>query len=89
MKKKYEIGIRTHEFLLDLYEKEKLHEEEFVFMYNDTPNDVEVSAGILKDEENDIWDVLYMYYIPRQYYQKLLKRVDMVDIDLSENPDLD
>lgn len=81
MKKKYEIGIKTHEFLLDLYEKDNLHEDGFIFTYHDTPNDVEVNAGILKDKENDIWDVLYLYYIPRQYYQKLRNRVDMVDID--------
>ena len=89
MKKKYEIGIKTHEFLLELYEKEKLHEEGFIFTYNDTPNDVEVAAGILIDGENDLWDVMYLYYIPRQYYEKLRKRLNIQDIDLSNSEELD
>ena len=32
MKKKYEIGIKTHEFLLNLYEKENLHEDMFILL---------------------------------------------------------
>ena len=87
MKKKYEIGIKLHEFLVKLEEKERLRDFGFMFTYKTLDKEVQVSAGILNEVEDvgDIlnireWDVLNIYYLPKKYYDEFCKKVDIIDI---------
>ena len=82
MKKKYVLGIKLHEFLMDLFEKEHLEEHYYAFAYVDMPNnEIEVSFSQMVDEnEEPEPDLLCLYYLPKKYYDELRKKVDMVDV---------
>ena len=80
MKKKYSLGIKLHEFLMDLFEKEHLEYESYAFTYVDMPNnEVETSFSQVVEESEEP-DLLCLYYLPKKYYDELKKRVTMIDV---------
>ena len=80
MKKKYVLGINLHEFLMELFDKEHLEELYYAFAYVDMPNnEIETSFSQMVDD-NEEPELLCLYYLPRQFYEELKKRVDMVDV---------
>jgi len=84
MKKKYVLGIKLHEFLMELFEKELLEEQYYAFVYVDLPNnEIEASFSQMVDD-NEESDLLCSYYLPKQYYDELREKVDMVDVVESE-----
>ena len=87
MKKKYVLGIKLQEFLMELFEKEHLEQLNYVFAYGDMPNnEIEVSfSQIVNDNEEP--DLLCLYYLPKKYYHELRKKIEMIDVveDESDN----
>ena len=80
MKKKYILGTKLHEFLMELFEKEHLEEQNYAFAYVDMPNnEVEASFSQMVDE-NEEPDLLCLYYLPKKYYDDLRTKVNMVDV---------
>ena len=80
MKKKFILGTKLHEFLMELFEKEQLEEQDYAFTYVDMPNnEVETSFSQIVDESEEP-DLLCLYYLPKKYYDELRKKVNMVDV---------
>lgn len=69
-----------HEFLLELFEKENLGEQNYIFTYNNMPNN-EIETGFSQMvDDNEEPDLLCLYYLPKKYYDEFRTRVDMVDV---------
>lgn len=65
---------------MDLFDKEHLEDQRYAFAYVDMPNnEMEVSFSQMVDEDEES-DSLCLYYLPKQYYDKLRKKVDIVDV---------